>query len=110
MRQLAIVQLLTWLGLFCMWLYFVPAVARHVFGATDPQSPLYTQGIEWGGFAFAFYSITCFVIALASIVIGASALALIFAVFLARWVLSRGRVSGGNRAFDDGRDRPGERR
>jgi maltose/moltooligosaccharide transporter len=65
MRQLAIVQLLTWLGLFCMWLYFVPAVARHVFGATDPQSALYTQGIEWGGFAFAFYSITCFAIALA---------------------------------------------
>src|SRR5581483_677281 len=44
MRQLAIVQLFTWLGLFCMWLFFVPATARHVFGATDPQSPLYTQG------------------------------------------------------------------
>ncbi|HEX7021054.1 MAG TPA: MFS transporter [Gemmatimonadaceae bacterium] len=65
MRQLAIVQLLTWLGLFCMWMFFVPAVARHVFGATDPQSALYTRGIEWGGFVFAFYSITCFVVALA---------------------------------------------
>ncbi|HKO14967.1 MAG TPA: MFS transporter [Gemmatimonadaceae bacterium] len=64
MRQLAVVQLVTWLGLFCMWLFFVPATARHVFGATDPQSALYTQGIEWGGFAFAFYSITCFVVAL----------------------------------------------
>src|SRR3954464_11337202 len=65
MRQLGVVQLLTWLGLFCMWLFFVPATARHVFGATDPQSDLYTQGIEWGGFAMAFYSITCFVVALA---------------------------------------------
>jgi maltose/moltooligosaccharide transporter len=65
MRQLAVVQLFTWLGLFCMWLFFVPATARHVFGATDPQSALYTQGIEWGGFAFAFYSITCFAVALA---------------------------------------------
>ncbi|HEX6057988.1 MAG TPA: MFS transporter [Gemmatimonadaceae bacterium] len=65
MRQLAVVQVFTWLGLFCMWLFFVPATARHVFGATDPQSPLYTEGIEWGGFAFAFYSITCFAIALA---------------------------------------------
>ena len=64
MRQLAVVQVLTWLGLFCMWLFFVPAVARHVFGATDPQSDLYTRGIEWGGFAFAFYSIVCFVAAL----------------------------------------------
>ena len=65
MRQLAVVQLLTWLGLFCMWLFFVPAVARHVFGATDPQSERYTQGIEWGGFTFAFYSIVCFIVALA---------------------------------------------
>jgi maltose/moltooligosaccharide transporter len=64
MRQLAVVQVLTWLGLFCMWLFFVPAVARHVFGATDPQSDLYTRGIEWGGFAFAFYSIVCFIAAL----------------------------------------------
>jgi maltose/moltooligosaccharide transporter len=64
MRQLAIVQTFTWLGLFCMWLFFVPATARHVFGATDPQSELYTRGIEWGGFAFAFYSITCFLVAL----------------------------------------------
>ena len=64
MRQLGVVQLLTWLGLFCMWLFFVPATARHVFGATDPKSDLYTQGVEWGGFAFAFYSITCFIVAL----------------------------------------------
>lgn len=64
MRQLAIVQLVTWMGLFCMWLFFVPAVARHVFGATDPQSALYTQGIEWGGLTFSFYSVTCFLVAL----------------------------------------------
>ena len=64
MRQLAVVQLVTWMGLFCMWLFFVPAVARHVFGATDPQSALYTQGIEWGGLTFSFYSVTCFVVAL----------------------------------------------
>ena len=65
MRQLAVVQVFTWMGLFCMWLFFVPATARHVFGATDARSAVYTQGIEWGGFVFAFYSITCFVVALA---------------------------------------------
>ncbi len=64
MKQLAVVQVFTWLGLFCMWLFFVPATARHVFGATDPQSELYARGAEWGGFAFAFYSITCFIVAL----------------------------------------------
>src|SRR5260370_5612944 len=47
-----------------MWLFFVPATARHVFGATDPKSSLYTKGMEWGGFGFAFYSITCFIVAL----------------------------------------------
>ncbi|HEV2122300.1 MAG TPA: MFS transporter, partial [Chloroflexota bacterium] len=65
MKQLAVVQTFTWLGLFCMWMFFVPATARHVFGATDALSPLYTRGIEWGGFAFAFYSITCFIVAFA---------------------------------------------
>lgn len=65
MKQLAVVQLVTWLGLFCMWLFFVPTVARHVFGATDPQSELYTRGIEWGGLTFAVYSIVCFAVAFA---------------------------------------------
>ncbi|HEX3321406.1 MAG TPA: MFS transporter [Terriglobales bacterium] len=60
MRQLAPVQLLTWLGLFCMWLYFPVAVARNVFGAPDTSSPLYPQGVEWGGVCFAVYSAVCF--------------------------------------------------
>src|SRR5256886_8078124 len=65
MRQLAVVRVFPWLGLSCRRLFFAPATARHVFGATDPQSARYTQGIEWGGFTFAFYSITCFLVALA---------------------------------------------
>jgi maltose/moltooligosaccharide transporter len=58
------VQLFTWLGLFCMWIFFVPATARHVFGAVDVKSDLYEQGAAWGGTVFAFYSITCFIVAL----------------------------------------------
>ncbi|HEY0778119.1 MAG TPA: MFS transporter [Gemmatirosa sp.] len=65
MKQLAVVQFITWMGLFCMWLFFVPAVARHVFGAIDPKSSLYEEGAKWGGLVFAFYSITCFVVAFA---------------------------------------------
>jgi maltose/moltooligosaccharide transporter len=61
MKQLAWVQLATWLGLFCMWLYFPVAVAHNVFGASDPQSPLYTEGVAWGGYCFAMYSAVCFV-------------------------------------------------
>jgi maltose/moltooligosaccharide transporter len=60
MRKLGPVQLFTWLGLFCMWLYFPVAVAHNVFGASDPTSPLYKAGIEWGGICFALYSAVCF--------------------------------------------------
>jgi maltose/moltooligosaccharide transporter len=60
MRQLAPVQLLTWLGLFCMWLYFPVAVARNVFGAPDQNSPVYTRGVEWAGICFGVYSAVCF--------------------------------------------------
>ncbi|HVH72205.1 MAG TPA: MFS transporter, partial [Candidatus Dormibacteraeota bacterium] len=63
MKQLAVVQFFTWLGLFCMWLFYVPAVARHVFGATDPKSGAYTNGIEWGNYTFSYYSIVCFAVA-----------------------------------------------
>jgi maltose/moltooligosaccharide transporter len=60
MRRLGPVQLFTWLGLFCMWLYFPVAVAHNVFGANDPTSPLYKAGVEWGGICFATYSAVCF--------------------------------------------------
>ncbi len=60
MKQLALVQLCTWLGLFCMWLYFPIAVARNVYGAPDSNSPLYQQGVEWAGVCFGAYSAVCF--------------------------------------------------
>ena len=60
MRKLGPVQLFTWLGLFCMWLYFPVAVAHNVFGAEDPKSPLYEAGVDWGGICFALYSAVCF--------------------------------------------------
>jgi maltose/moltooligosaccharide transporter len=60
MRQLAWVQVFTWLGLFCMWLYFPVAVARNVFGAPDTGSPLYSSGVEWAGVCFGMYSLVCF--------------------------------------------------
>jgi maltose/moltooligosaccharide transporter len=65
MRRLGPVQLCTWLGLFCMWLYFPVAVAHNVFGAESTSSPLYQEGVEWGGNCFAVYSIVCFLFAFA---------------------------------------------
>ncbi len=63
MRQLAWVQIFTWLGLFCMWLYFGTAVATDVFGATDSSDPRYQRGIEWAGLCFGAYSLVTFAFA-----------------------------------------------
>jgi maltose/moltooligosaccharide transporter len=61
MKQLAWVQIATWLGLFCMWLYFPVAVAHNVFGAPDQNAAIYTEGVEWAGICFGMYSAVCFV-------------------------------------------------
>jgi len=64
MRRLAWVQIFTWLGFFCMWLYFGVAVARNIFGGT-PGTPAYEQGIAWAGTCFAMYSAVCFAVSFA---------------------------------------------
>lgn len=63
MRQLALVQVFTWLGLFCMWLYFGTAVATDIFGAADTNDPRYKEGIEWAGLCFGAYSLVTFLFA-----------------------------------------------
>jgi len=57
MRQFALVQVFTWFGMFCMFMFFAPAIARHVFGAGGPQSQGYNEGIEWGGVALGVYAV-----------------------------------------------------
>ncbi len=63
MKQLAVVQFFTWFGLFCMWIYFIPAVATHIFGGADHGSPEYQAGAEWGGVCFSVYNGVAFVFA-----------------------------------------------
>lgn len=53
MRQLAGVQLFTWAGLFCLWMYF-PVAMGHRLGTEG--TPEYQQGIEWAGLCFAAYN------------------------------------------------------
>jgi len=62
MRRLALVQFFTWLGLFCMWIYFTPAIAHGVFGG-QPGTPAYQRGVEWGGVCFAVYNGVAFAVA-----------------------------------------------
>lgn len=63
MKQLAVVQIFTWLGLFCMWMFFGLTTAYHVFKAPGPSSEIFDKGIEWSGWCFAVYSIVCFIVA-----------------------------------------------
>jgi len=63
MRKLALMQFFTWPGLFLMWFYYSPAVARNVFGAVSEKDDLYTKGIEFAGLTLGYYNIVTFVFA-----------------------------------------------
>jgi maltose/moltooligosaccharide transporter len=65
MKQLAIVQFFTWLGLFCMWMFFGLMTSYHVFHAPSNQSAQFRDGQAWGGIAFMVYSLVCFAVAFA---------------------------------------------
>lgn len=65
MRQLAVVQFFTWMGLFCMWIYWTPAIARHVFGGDPLNEASWKMVTEkagaWTGICFATSNLVCFV-------------------------------------------------
>jgi maltose/moltooligosaccharide transporter len=63
MKQLAVVQFFTWMGLFLMWFYFTVTVANDIMKAPNPQSPLYAEGVAWGNICFGFYSLITFLFA-----------------------------------------------
>jgi maltose/moltooligosaccharide transporter len=60
MKQLALVQFFTWLGLFCMWLHFSNAVPV-IFGTSDKDSDLFKRGAEWAGVCYAAKDAVTFV-------------------------------------------------
>ncbi len=59
MRQLAWVQCFSWLGMFCVFLYFPPAIAHNIFHAIEQDTTLYAAGIEWAGLCMALYNLVC---------------------------------------------------
>ena len=60
MWELGLVQFFTWIGMFSMWVYFSPAVAKDIFHAT-PGSPEMEAAGSWSGFCFAGYNVVCFI-------------------------------------------------
>ena len=63
MRQLALVQFLTWPGLFLMWFFYTPTVSVDIYGG-EPGSMLYTEGQNMAGLSYAFENIITFLFAL----------------------------------------------
>ena len=60
MWELGLVQFFTWIGMFSMWVYFSPAVAKNIFHAA-PGSPEMEASGAWAGFCFAAYNLVCFI-------------------------------------------------
>ena len=56
MRQLAVVQFLSWFGLFAMWIYTTSAVTSRHYGTTDAASAAFNEGANWVGVLFAAYN------------------------------------------------------
>jgi maltose/moltooligosaccharide transporter len=56
MRQLAVVQFLSWFALFAMWIYTTAAVTSRHYGTTDPTSAAFNEGANWVGVLFAAYN------------------------------------------------------
>jgi maltose/moltooligosaccharide transporter len=56
MRQLAVVQFLSWFALFAMWIYTTTAVTQQHYRATDASSAAYNEGANWVGVLFAAYN------------------------------------------------------
>jgi maltose/moltooligosaccharide transporter len=71
MRRLALVQFLSWFGLFAMWIYTTSAVTSRHYGTTDATSAAFNEGANWVGVLFAAYN-------------GFAALAALFIPLLAR--------------------------
>jgi maltose/moltooligosaccharide transporter len=60
MWELGLVQFFTWIGMFSMWVYFSPAVAKNLFHAAAGSPEMEAAG-AWSGFCFAAYNAVCFV-------------------------------------------------
>jgi maltose/moltooligosaccharide transporter len=60
MWELGLVQFFTWIGMFTLWVYFPPAVAKNIFHAMPGSVEMEASG-SWSGFCFAAYNAVCFI-------------------------------------------------
>lgn len=64
MLQLGLCQFFAWFALYSMWVYSTPAIAEHVYGATDPASAEYAMAGDKVGELFSIYNFVAMLFAL----------------------------------------------
>lgn len=67
MRQLWWMKLFQWYGMMCYWIYIVPALARTMFGTSDPTSAGFRDASLLNGQIGGFYNFVAFVAAFAMV-------------------------------------------
>lgn len=67
MKQLGLVMLLQWYGMFCYWQYITLSISTTLFGTTDPASQAFRDANLINGQIGSFYNLVAFVSALAMI-------------------------------------------
>ncbi len=62
MKRLALVNFLTWPGLFLMWFYYSTGVANDIFGGDAKTNiDVYTQGVEYANTTSAILNLVTFI-------------------------------------------------
>lgn len=65
MRQLALVKLFQWYGMFCYWQYITLSLASTLYGTTDPATTGFRDAGLLNGKIGAFYNFVAFIAAFA---------------------------------------------
>lgn len=63
MKQLALIQFVTWPGLFLMWFYYTPTVAAEIFKGKTGDA-LYSEGQNYAGLSYSVENIVTLLFAL----------------------------------------------
>ncbi|KRB86782.1 sugar transporter [Sphingomonas sp. Root710] len=67
MRQLALAMLFQWYAMFAYWQYIALALARLLYGTSDPASPGFREAVLVSGQLGAFYNFIAFIAAFAMV-------------------------------------------
>jgi maltose/moltooligosaccharide transporter len=59
-KKLCLAHSFTWFGLMCLFTFFSVYVPHNIFGAADPASQPYKDGVQWASLCYAVLNTVCF--------------------------------------------------